>query len=288
MSGAPRRRRVRNQAALDRATQLQRCAEGLTAVVAPHAAVQPTRVVSTARAPQRVWSVLEGTGGMGVAVNVSRLFASETALQQLITRLRSAQGVVQYCAKYGTAPPLHNLHFVEQDQVPAEWRTVEVPTSHGGVWFAASPAFEDVAPDGGTLLSAWQNRTVSSPVVAVLEGEFQLYAGATVMARPAWFEFGAWNVRLFIEQGGTGRMSLRGEQQGDGDVGQGSVPGVVVDLGEIEIDLQTVLALRAGSSIELESETPLRGYVRCGTTQLALAEIEVGAQAIVLNIVEVF
>jgi flagellar motor switch/type III secretory pathway protein FliN len=65
------------------------------------------------------------------------------------------------------------------------------------------------------------------------------------------------------------------------------VPGVTVDLGELELELATLLALKAGSEIELEVGATLRAYLRCGSAQLAVAEVELNPNAMVLKIVEV-
>jgi len=61
---------------------------------------------------------------------------------------------------------------------------------------------------------------------------------------------------------------------------------VRLDLGEIEIGLEELLALRAGSSIELASEAPLRCFLRIGATTLAAGEIAIQGDKLSIRVTE--
>lgn len=62
---------------------------------------------------------------------------------------------------------------------------------------------------------------------------------------------------------------------------------VRLDLGEIEIGLQELLALRAGSAIELATEVPLQCFLRIGATTLATGEIALYDEKLSIRITEV-
>jgi len=62
--------------------------------------------------------------------------------------------------------------------------------------------------------------------------------------------------------------------------------GVRLDLGEIEIGIEELLALRAGSSIELTSEAPLRCFLRIGATTLAAGEIAIQGDKLSIRVTE--
>jgi flagellar motor switch/type III secretory pathway protein FliN len=63
--------------------------------------------------------------------------------------------------------------------------------------------------------------------------------------------------------------------------------GVRLDLGEIEIELGELLSLRAGSSIELATEGPLRCFLRIGATTLASGEIVLNGDKLDVRVTEV-
>jgi flagellar motor switch protein FliM len=63
--------------------------------------------------------------------------------------------------------------------------------------------------------------------------------------------------------------------------------GVRLDLGEIEISLDELLTLRAGSSIELVTDGPVRCFLRVGATTFAAGEIVVSGEYLTVRVTEI-
>jgi len=60
-----------------------------------------------------------------------------------------------------------------------------------------------------------------------------------------------------------------------------------LDLGEIELSLEEIVALRSGTAIELKADMPLRCFMRVGSTTLAQGELRTEERGLVLVVKEV-
>lgn len=284
---------VKNLSQLRRQAQVVRCAEWLAGALVGRSGHGTARQPSSRRSdmqrpaqalPTSAWSVLrphDGSSG-GIAVNVTQVFPSETQLMQLLGRVRSAQVLVELLGAHGVyAGELH-----EEEQLPLGWKAIEVAGVAGSVWIAFAETFAtELLPKGlGSVLV--ERLPVRSRVFMLIAENFKVYEGATIVAPSARLVCPTWRVRAVVRMCRGGSMSIRR----DGELGSDEarlVPGVTVDLGELELELATLLALKAGSEIELEVGASLRAYLRCGSAQLAVAEVELNPNAMVLKIVEV-
>jgi flagellar motor switch/type III secretory pathway protein FliN len=102
-------------------------------------------------------------------------------------------------------------------------------------------------------------------------------------------------IQLALE-GQRGRYQLRAAWEGSmiitkAEDEQASVDrdsfSVRLDLGEIEISLEDLLNLRAGSSIEIATEGALRCFLRMGVTTLAAGEISVSGENLTIRVAEI-
>jgi flagellar motor switch/type III secretory pathway protein FliN len=86
---------------------------------------------------------------------------------------------------------------------------------------------------------------------------------------------------------GENGMAMHGDERG-GAVSLGD-RGVLMrlDLGDIDLSLDEIVALRAGSVIELEGGTPLRCFMRVGSTVLAEGEVSVKDARLIVRVVSV-
>jgi flagellar motor switch/type III secretory pathway protein FliN len=80
-------------------------------------------------------------------------------------------------------------------------------------------------------------------------------------------------------------MKMRVDEQFDEEATWS--PGIRLDLGELEMAFEDLLALQPGSELEVEAAHPIRTYLRVGHSQLAVGELEVREGGIVVKIVEV-
>lgn len=118
----------------------------------------------------------------------------------------------------------------------------------------------------------------------------------TCVALPDWVERGyvevdrmaceieSQRVRGSLCVHGESRMAIHVEEEAAVWPGDRGVL-IRLDLGDIELSLDEVVALRAGSVIELAGTEPLRCYMRIGSTVLAEAEIAVTDARIVVRVV---
>ena len=62
---------------------------------------------------------------------------------------------------------------------------------------------------------------------------------------------------------------------------------LTLDLGEFELSLQELMALRRGSCLELERPAELTGLLRCNGFPLAAVSVVLGAEQISLQVQEI-
>jgi flagellar motor switch protein FliM len=99
-----------------------------------------------------------------------------------------------------------------------------------------------------------------------------------------------WGVATVSEEGVMKVQSEDALNSGAGgvEVNAASAGALVrLDIGEIELSLQEIVALRSGTAIDLKAEMPLRCFMRVGSATLALGELAIEDRGLVLRITEV-
>lgn len=229
-------------------------------------------------APKAGWSVLRDGGGNGVAVHVKDVVASDTALADIVARLRSAQAVSRFL---GQDEP-SDLLMVEEDAPSADWRLRGVRIGEATVWVGVVGDWQ-VLPRAADLSQG--SRTVSTALLASLPAHPEIRAGVELECSEIRLELAERGVSATIVNVRGGVMKMRVGDESDEDVAWS--PGIRLDLGEIEMAFEDLLGLRPGSELEIEVAHPIRTYLRVGHTQLAVGELGVREGGVVVKIVEV-
>jgi hypothetical protein len=243
--------------------------------------VQDSALVSvdSDRAPKAGWSVLRDTNGNGIAIHVGQIVPSDTPLAGIVARLRSAQAVSRFLEE----PELRGFVMVEDDVLSPEWRSMAVHVGGAILWvglvgnWAILSKVEEPShgkrPVRITLLGHLDEQVPLRPDSEVDFSEFRLE-----------FADRGLNARIVTVQGGS--MKVRIDEEPDQEFAW--APSVRLELGELEMKFEDLLALQPGNMIEVEVPRPIRAYLRVGQSQLAVGEIEIRETGVVVTVVEVF
>ena len=215
------------------------------------------------RPPKDGWIVFQGEGERGFGVRCDDRQAPLSPLQRSLDRVRCAQAIVR---GFG-GPRAFPFTLSLRAEPPESWRVCKVVGVVSTVWCSSSfPALE---PPARTVDEVW------NPVVRVNLRGFLADVSAIAPGERVIVE------GLFVELpdlGIVGRCYWRGgdmtiEVAEDESALERRVPGVRLDLGEIEVRLSDLVGLRPGAVLNLGSANLERCYVRLGSTILAEGRI---------------
>jgi len=205
------------------------------------------------------WIVFQGDGDRGFGVKVEEDPLLSSSLQRALNYVRSVQKIVR-----GLGGPLSFPLELSLDRSPPEhWRMCKAEGLIGVVWCAASlPVVElpmrSVEPQPDPLV-----RVRVFGEVAYL-GEMQV--GVCVVCE--WLD--VWMPEVGVRAHGVyrgGEMMVEVDECGSVEGQQ--VPGVRLDLGEIEMRLSDLVGLRPGAVLNLGEVVLERCFIRLGATVLA-------------------
>lgn len=229
-------------------------------------------------APKVGWSVLKDGDGNGVAIHVKDVVASDTALADMVARLRSAQAVSRFIAQDEPS----SLLMVEEDALSADWKLRGVRIGEATVWVGVVGDWQ-VFPRAEDLSQS--SRTVRTTFLASLPAHPEIRAGVELECSEIRLELAERGVSATIIDIRGGVMKMRVGDESDEDVTWS--PGIRLDLGELEMAFEDLLGLRPGSELEIDIAHPIRTYLRVGHSQLAVGELDVREGGVVVKIVEV-
>ncbi len=211
------------------------------------------------RFPHDGWVIFQGEGERGFGIRCDHESASFSPLQRALELVRCAHLMVKGFGGARAFP----FTFSLRSRPPDSWRVCKVVGVVSTVWCSSSmPVLEPPA------------RTIGEPrdpmVRTGLLGYLPSVGEATVGARLAVDEFAVW----LPEVGIVGRCYSNGgdmtvEVEEVRDVLERHVPGVRIDLGEIEVRLSDLVALRPGAVLDLGEARLERCSMRLGSTILA-------------------
>lgn|GEM_PF-5807607 len=229
-------------------------------------------------APHRGWSVLQDLRGTGIAIHVGEIIPSDTVLAEVTTRLRSAQTVSRFLE--GLQP--RALLMQEQDVLSPEWRVVVLRFDSVCAWFGVVGDWRVWAKEQAVSSNGSQ---VRMSLVAHSEQEIEVVVGQEIKFS---------ELRVVLEESGlTGKiLPIEGERmsiQFDEDAEREFewTPGVSLELGELEMKLEDLLALKPGHNLEIASPHPARVYLRVGRSQLAVGQLELREGGLVVKVTEI-
>jgi hypothetical protein len=233
------------------------------------------------------WIVFQDSRNGGFAVNVEGLVRSRTNLRLRVNSLHHARRIIERFGGREGFP----LKLTDRLQCPAEWTLYQVSLRGGSILCGMSSPPPLLSH--GVMIKEERVLRVNTSFVGYLPVEGLVSVGEAWMLGSLLVECPdqRFRGRLFISQ--EGAMSIQRDAMSEtGDdlgVAGGTTAGALMrlDLGEIELSLHEVAALRSGSRIELKAELPLRCFMRVGTTTLAQGELQVDGEELSLRITEV-
>lgn len=259
-----RRIPVRNREELTLERRLAPFIETCAAFLVGNGNLHKMRRCQSADAPSGDWIVMRDATGAGFAVWGKLEGVHTTPMRVSLNRVHTLRAIARACRSTNEVP----LVLVEDPTPPSEWAFFRVSTAQGTVWCALSEEPPRELP--GVRASD------SAPVVRVrvfgdLNSEIPPVVGGRIMLSslkvriPEFFIVG----RLVFcrEESMAIEVSSREETRNE------ALPGVRVDLGELEISLADVLSLREGSVIKLGPMESLGCLLRIGSSTLAEGEL---------------
>jgi len=233
------------------------------------------------------WIVFYGAGQRGIAINLEGVVPSRSNLR---LRLNSIQHAQQVVAGFGGRDAFP-LRLSDREECPADWPLYQVQVRSGWILCAASspvPVLTAHLPIGVRRLPhaalTFIGHVAWDGIVSV--GETRVMRALRVECPQQRL----WGVITVSEEGVMKVQREEALDAGASDVEVGAdAAGALVrlDIGEIELSLQEIMALRSGTAIDLKAEMPLRCFMRVGSTTLALGELALEDRGLVLRITEV-
>jgi hypothetical protein len=211
------------------------------------------------RPPVGDWVVFQGAEGRGFCVRLEDEYTSLSPLQRSLSFVRRAHAVVKGFGGPRSFPFVLSLRA----DAPETWRVCKVSGVVSTVWCGSSIPVLD--PPARTI-----GEERDPKVRLRLIGHLSSIGEGSVGTRVAMN-----NVALSLPEVGIvgrgyfngGAMTMEIEERSD--AGEQNVPGVRLDLGEIEVRLSDLVALRPGAVLDLGGSQLERCYMRLGSTILA-------------------
>lgn len=241
---------------------------------------RPTRVSRQwlEAAPQEDWLVLKDSHGAGFAVYGYLACGHITAIQKHISRVETLRAISRVCRTRDEK----RLELRDETRPPPEWVFFRVMVAQGEIWCA-------ISEEPPALLHIVQ-QTQSAPFTrARILGALSCDVVPGVGERVVVQEFGI-AIPEFHMQGRLLFEKERGmaiEVVSLGESEEQFVPGVRIDLGEIEISLADIIGIRSGSVIRLGPGGPHRCFLRIGSSTLAEGEVSPEGDALAVTITRV-
>jgi flagellar motor switch/type III secretory pathway protein FliN len=233
------------------------------------------------------WVIFQDARQAGFGINAEGLIVSRTNLRLKLNSLQHTRRIIDEFGGREGFP----LMLTDRLRCPAEWTLYQVALRTGSVLCAVSlPAPRLV---GKRPVITREEFRVSVPLIAALPWDGPMNVGETRVVQALSVECPQQRFQGKLRVSEEGGMSIQRGMAVDVEEGmepeETTQPGALIrlDLGEIELSLQEIVALRSGSKIELKAELPLNCFMRVGATTLARGELQVDQDSIVLRIKEV-
>lgn len=240
------------------------------------------------------WIVFYGSEQHGIAINLEGVVPSRSHLRLRLNSMQHAQQVVAGCGGRDDFP----LWLTDREDCPVDWTLYRVSVLNGLILCAVSdpapvlPAHL-LATASGRDIRIGRLTRVNLVLVGYLcwSGIVSVGESCVMYSLPVACAQQRWRGEITVTEGGL--MKIQSEDPFKSDLADGEIdtnsPRAIVrlDIGEVELSLQEVLALRKGTAISLHVEMPLRCFMRVGATTLAQGELSLEDQGLVLRITQV-
>lgn len=258
-----------NQQALTERAAILPCIEALTCRMLRVARVCGIDEVESSLVQKGGWIVASDAEQRGIGFHLYESDLGTTPLRSRIERVRSVCVVAEWLARGGTS----GWQVHEEMSLPQGWRVLRVITEVGALLCGVSfPVSERI-----TLC---RRAEVQWPIaklhIAGCLSLLQLISeGDTISVNEFLVEFEGQGFGGRFSVSDTGGLCIKPSIKGEAMKCVENGVRLRLDLGDVELGLDEVVALRAGSVLELEGGLPLRCFVRVGASALAEGEISV-------------
>lgn len=215
------------------------------------------------------WVIFQNTEMQGFGINLTECTPGATTLRRRLLQV----GQVQKLARCFVGTEDMPLFWTTAEACPEAWRIFRVEARMGAFLCATS-----FPPPAAVFQGIHVSRAipkVSLKLLAYVDVDGRLEAGKSMFMPKLCVEFVGQRLRgeLMTTEGGI----MRVENAESSEIISKSDDKVVmqIDLGEIELSLDELMAIRAGGVIELEVATTMRCFMRVGNTTLAEGELSV-------------
>lgn len=212
-----------------------------------------------ARPPDHGWLIFVGEGDRGFGVRYEDVASLTSPLQRSLDLVKQASAVVRGFGGARAFPFTLSLRATP----PESWRVCKVMGVVSAMWCGSS--LPVLAPPARGV-EEFRDPVTRIRLFGFLSAVGEGMEGERIPVEDVVFEL--------PEIGVVGRGYVRGghmtlEVDEKGEFVEQRVPGVRLDLGEIEIRLSELVSLRPGSVLDLGSAIPERCSLRIGSTTLA-------------------
>lgn len=244
----------------------------------------PVRRVSAQDGAEREspgWVVFQNDEGEGIGVNLSGFVPSATVLRRRLTHVLNAQKLARCFGGAQKMPLYLSIH----DECPEEWRIFRTEVRAGS--FLCASSFPTPPLEFRGIHATRAPAKMSLRVAGWVPWSGDFVEGATARVSRIDVEIVGQRIaaKLFVSEGGF--MNVQRDESQESLVESEGSALVRVDIGEIELSLAELMALRAGSVIELDVESPMKCFLRLGATTLAEGELSIADQTVSLTLTTV-
>jgi hypothetical protein len=215
------------------------------------------------------WIVYVDEQQRGIAVYLGEMLPSDTPLRRRLNYVTHAQKLAR-C--FGSHEGTFHLQLCETSVCPPDWQVYRVSLRAGALLCASSPMKPELVFHGIHLAHVDPKVVLSLQAYAkwnerISIGAWQDYTSLALVCDDQ-------SIRGCVTFFGEGEMLVDTScVQVDADQSSGSSVHVRIDLGEVQLSIEEVATLRAGTKLEVAADFPLRCYLRIGSATLAVGEI---------------
>lgn len=267
-----------NAGALRREHEILCMAERIAQKLVPEGLKYSLTERAYAESPRSKWMVLTGTSSAGLAINISQYATDATPLTHMIDTVK----VLCQAGTFMQNNALEGLILSGHGEISEGWRVFDVDFLRGRLWIGVS----EQLPWKALIRESLERYAVKTRVSC------KVYGFAPAFHEDSWQLFVQeisvslrdLAVRGVLRVGEGGSMSIEVLDRGvEGESFEGLVDttfSVRLDLGEIEMSLAELAALRPGSVIELAHVGPLHCFLRIGTGEVRRGVVRMKADSL--------
>lgn len=221
--------------------------------------------------------MLFGQETLGFALNIKHSKSQCSLLNEKLAFVRNAKSIARFLDGNGS----DDLRLYLVDNYPSSWRCYRLMSDNSEIFIALNDGVQSLL----NITQPESYRMVRLPLHALISWSGSIHVGAAVdlpelivLCREQRIA-----ARFLFSSEGVISMEQSNEMNSTSD----SVM-VQLNLGEIELSLSQLAALRSGSRIELDTQMPLQCALRIGATTLAAGEINQTDNRLSVRILEIY